>query len=91
MHDRDFGKDKGKNSISRKEVVGITKYGEEHILAEFISTAWSLMDSQWSLQLQKIPNKDGHLFELTGCRTVSYQSNEKCNIMHRTHLLALVS
>lgn len=68
---RDFSKEKGRNdSILRKEVIGITESGEAHTLAEFEGTEWSLIDSQWSLQLQKISNKDGHLFELTGHRMV---------------------
>ncbi|XP_059644981.1 glycine-rich domain-containing protein 1 [Cornus florida] len=68
---RDFKKAKEENnSISRKEVIGITKSGETCTLAEFVGTEWSLIDSQWSLQLQENFNKDGHLFELMGPRMV---------------------
>uniref|UniRef100_A0A5B7BIP7 Glycine-rich domain-containing protein 1 n=1 Tax=Davidia involucrata TaxID=16924 RepID=A0A5B7BIP7_DAVIN len=64
---RDFKKAKERdNSILRREVIGITQSGETHTLAEFVGTEWSLIDSQWSLQLQKKFNKDGHLFELMG-------------------------
>ncbi|GFZ18880.1 DNA-binding protein, putative [Actinidia rufa] len=67
---RDFGKDKGKNFIFRKEVVGITKYGEEHIHCRIQKYRVVFDRFSMVLQLQNIPNKDSHLFELTGCRTV---------------------
>ncbi|XP_030974427.1 glycine-rich domain-containing protein 1 [Quercus lobata] len=64
-------KDKVKeNCIPRKEVIGITTSGETLTLAEAAGTGWSLMDSQWSLYLQKKSSLDGHLFELMGSRMV---------------------
>lgn len=70
MHFRD-SKDKVKeNCIPRKEVIGITTSGETLTLAEAAGTGWSLMDSQWSLCLQKKSSLDGHLFELMGSRMV---------------------
>lgn len=57
----------------KKEVIGIGKYGEVRILAEFVGAEWSLIDSSpWSLDLQKRPDKDGDLFALTGLRKVRY-------------------
>ncbi|KAM7520327.1 hypothetical protein LguiB_019289 [Lonicera macranthoides] len=68
---RDCEKAKVKNNqILRKEVIGITELGEMHTLAACVGTEWSLIDSPWSLQLQKTINKEGYLFELTGHRTM---------------------
>eukprot|EP00262_Sarcandra_glabra_P015890 TRINITY_DN5005_c0_g1_i2.p1 TRINITY_DN5005_c0_g1~~TRINITY_DN5005_c0_g1_i2.p1 ORF type:complete len:804 (-),score=148.63 TRINITY_DN5005_c0_g1_i2:468-2879(-) len=59
------------NSNSDREVVGVIGCsGETIVLAELVGTVWSLMDSRWSLQLEKKPNRDGHIFELRGDRLV---------------------
>ncbi|KAK2986691.1 hypothetical protein RJ640_010916 [Escallonia rubra] len=58
------------DSTPKKEVIGINGSGETHHLAALVGTEWSLIESQWSLQLQRTINKDGHLFELTGHRMV---------------------
>lgn len=55
-------------------MIGITFSGEIHTLAEFVGTAWSLVDSQWSLHLQKKSGDNGHLFELMGSRKVCISS-----------------
>ncbi|KAK4585024.1 hypothetical protein RGQ29_022620 [Quercus rubra] len=71
-------KDKVKeNCIPRKEVIGITTSGETLTLAEAAGTGWSLMDSQWSLYLQKKSSLDGHLFELIGSRMVKFFPGRK--------------
>lgn len=62
------------NCVPRKEVIGITLSGETRTLAEFVGTGWSLMDSRWSLHLQKKSGDDGHLFELMGSRKVCISS-----------------
>ncbi|KAK3012596.1 hypothetical protein RJ639_009596, partial [Escallonia herrerae] len=58
------------DNTPKKEVIGINGSGETHHLAALVGTEWSLIESQWSLQLQRTINKDGHLFELTGHRMV---------------------
>lgn len=69
---RDLKKSKGKNdSTLRKEVIGISRSGEVHSLAELVGEEWLLLDAQWSLQLQTSSSDDGHLFELAGHRNVS--------------------
>lgn len=71
LYSRDSTKTKVKDkSILKKQVIGVLKSGETSTLAEFVGTRWSLMDSQWSLQLKKKSNEDVHLFELMGCRMV---------------------
>ncbi|EOX91856.1 Uncharacterized protein TCM_000919 [Theobroma cacao] len=65
------GKAKMKGScLSRKQVIGTTKHGETHALAEFVGTRWSLMDSQWVLQHSEEVSEHGHLFDLKGNRMV---------------------
>lgn len=59
------------NGLSKKEVIGIVKSGENQVLAEFGGKGWSLMNSNWSLQLQKELSEDSHVFELTGIKKVS--------------------
>lgn len=56
--------------LSRKQVIGTTKHGETHALAEFVGTRWSLMDSQWVLQHSEEVSEHGHLFDLKGNRMV---------------------
>ncbi|XWS29628.1 hypothetical protein CRYUN_Cryun24cG0045700 [Craigia yunnanensis] len=68
---RESGKAKMKeNCLSRKHVIGITKCGETHAVAEFLGTHWSLMDSQWVLQHSEEVSENGHLFDLEGNRMV---------------------
>lgn len=59
------------DKFPRKEVIGITESGETRTLAKFLGAEWSLMDSQWSAQLPKNTNIEGHFFELMGHRMVS--------------------
>ncbi|XP_021275382.1 glycine-rich domain-containing protein 1-like [Herrania umbratica] len=58
------------NWLSGKQVIGTTKHGETHALAEFVGTRWSLMDSQWVLQHSAEVSENGHLFDLKGNRMV---------------------
>jgi hypothetical protein len=75
LHCRDSKNDRAReNCVPRKEVIGITFSGETRTLAEFVGTGWSLMDSHWSLHLQKKSGDDGHLFELMGSRKVFISS-----------------
>lgn len=67
---RESGKAKMKeNSISSKQVIGITKHGETHTVAEFLGTHWYLMNAQWVLHNAEV-GESGHLFDLKGDRTV---------------------
>ena len=59
------------NGIFKKEAIGILTSGATQVLAEFVGEGWSLMNSNWSLQLQKKLSENGHIFELTGIRKVS--------------------
>lgn len=46
--------------------------GETRTLAEYMENGWSFMDNLWLLHLpSKSKNDDGHIFELTGTKTVS--------------------
>ncbi|KAK9285971.1 hypothetical protein L1049_025173 [Liquidambar formosana] len=65
------------NCVSGKDVIGVTKSGETRTLAEFVGTTWSLVDSHWTLQLQKKSSEDGHLFELMGNKVVKLYSGRK--------------
>lgn len=69
------------NCVPRKEVIGITLSGETRTLAEFVGTGWSLMDSRWSLHLQKKSGDDGHLFELMGSRKVCISSGSSLPVI----------
>ncbi|KAK9270879.1 hypothetical protein L1049_026465 [Liquidambar formosana] len=60
------------NCLLKKEVIGMTRYCETCVLAEFVGTGWWLMDSQWFFQLQKTFSEDDHIFELTGSRKLIY-------------------
>ncbi|GLU13370.1 hypothetical protein SLE2022_300080 [Rubroshorea leprosula] len=68
---------KKQNCTSRKQVIGITKCGETHILAEFTGTFWLLMDSQWCLQHQEKASENGDLLELIGSRMVKVYPGRK--------------
>lgn len=46
------------------------KSGETQTLAEFVGNGWSVMDNLWSFHLPNKCRDDGHLFEVTGTRTV---------------------
>lgn len=54
------------NSTLQKEVIGISKSGETHSLAELVGKEWLLLDSHWSLQLQTCSGDEGYLLELVG-------------------------
>lgn len=72
LHCRDSKKSKGEtDSTLHKEVVGVSKFGEVHSLAELVGKEWLLLGAQWSLQLQTSSCDDGQLFELAGQRNVS--------------------
>ncbi|KAJ8638191.1 hypothetical protein MRB53_012458 [Persea americana] len=56
-----------KTGIAKREVVGVIGWsGETRILAEFAETQWALLDSNWSLQLHKRSEEDGHILKLRG-------------------------
>ncbi|RWR77881.1 glycine-rich domain-containing protein 1 [Cinnamomum micranthum f. kanehirae] len=56
-----------KTGIAKREVVGVIGWsGETRILAEFMETQWALLDSNWSLQLDKRSEEDGHILKLRG-------------------------
>ncbi|KAG5064015.1 hypothetical protein AAZX31_02G203400 [Glycine max] len=62
--------EKTKSSIN-KEVIGRTASGETHLLAELKGTMWSMMNSDWMLQIKKTSAEDHkRVFELTGTRKV---------------------
>ncbi|XVE86905.1 hypothetical protein DITRI_Ditri18aG0073200 [Diplodiscus trichospermus] len=68
---RESGKAKMKeNYHSRRQVIGITKQGKTHTVAEFMGTHWSLMDSRWVLRHSEEASENGHLFDLQGNRMV---------------------
>lgn len=74
-HDRESTiKDARSNGPYKKEVIGTVKSGKNLVLAEFVGKGWSLMNSNWSLQLHKELSEDGHVFELTGIKKVSINS-----------------
>ncbi|RZC51893.1 hypothetical protein C5167_020323 [Papaver somniferum] len=59
------------SSVSKKEVVGIVGLTDEtEILAEFVGTGWSLLDSSGFFQLQTKSNEQGDVIELCGDRMV---------------------
>ncbi|BAT81668.1 hypothetical protein VIGAN_03145300 [Vigna angularis var. angularis] len=61
-----------KSSINKK-VIGRTASGNTHLLAELKGTVWSMMNSNWVLQIKKTGDEDKRLFELfelTGTRNV---------------------
>jgi len=53
-----------------KKVVGVMKSGETRTLAEFIENGWSVLENLWFTHLPHKCKNDGHLFELTGAKTV---------------------
>ncbi|XP_027360144.1 glycine-rich domain-containing protein 1 isoform X4 [Abrus precatorius] len=53
-----------------KEVVGLMKSGETRTLAEFMENGWSVLENLWLFHLPNKCTNDGHLFELTGTKTV---------------------
>ncbi|EEF35141.1 DNA binding protein, putative [Ricinus communis] len=68
---RDSTKEKAKDkSIQKKQVIGAMTSGETLALAEYVGTWWSLLDSQWCLQLIAKSSEDGHVLELMGSRMV---------------------
>lgn len=58
------------NHLAKKEVIGVTPSGKIQVLAEYVGTGWSLMNSDWSSSLQNKFNEDGRMFELDGSRKV---------------------
>nr|GFD19851.1 hypothetical protein [Tanacetum cinerariifolium] len=65
---REMQSTKGMDVKSRKELIGIKIAGETIALGEFRGSDWSLMDSLWSLKVQKSNERDPHLL-LTGPHT----------------------
>ncbi|XP_020216431.1 glycine-rich domain-containing protein 1 [Cajanus cajan] len=53
-----------------KEVVGLMKSGESCTLAEFTENGWSVLENLWLLHLPNKCTDCGHLFELSGAKTV---------------------
>lgn len=49
----------------------MTASGETHVLAVYDGKMWSLINSNWSLELRKEFKEDGPIFELTGIQKVS--------------------
>ncbi|CAN4090556.1 unnamed protein product [Withania somnifera] len=81
---RDSKKSRGKSdSTLHKEVIGISKSGEVHSLAELVGKEWFLLDAQWSLQLQASSCDDGHLFELAGHRNVKFFPGQRLDYEHK--------
>ncbi|KAK7301075.1 hypothetical protein RJT34_11934 [Clitoria ternatea] len=66
---RNLSTEKTKMNIN-KEVIGRTASGETHLLAALKGAVWSMMNSDWSLQIKKTSAEDKHVFELTGTRKV---------------------
>lgn len=65
-----------RNSLSKKEAIGMIASGKTHVLAEFAgNNRWSLMNSNWSIQLHKELSEDGHVFELTGVQKVGIKNS----------------
>ena len=70
---RNLSTENTKSSINKK-VIGRTASGNTHILAELKGTVWSMMNSNWMLQIKKTGDEDKRLFELfelTGTRNVT--------------------
>lgn len=63
--------EKTKSNIN-KEVFGRTASGETHLLAELKGTMWSMMNSDWMLQIKNTNDGDKCVFELTGTRKVTF-------------------
>ncbi|KAK0576735.1 hypothetical protein LWI29_022531 [Acer saccharum] len=59
-----------KTCLARKEVIGITPFGETCVLAKFSGAGWSLMNSNWLFQLQNKFSETEDIYELTGSRKV---------------------
>ncbi|XP_050204673.1 glycine-rich domain-containing protein 1 [Mercurialis annua] len=64
-------------SIQKKQVIGSMKSDETHKLAEFVGSCWSLLDSQWYLQLTAKTSKDSHVFELMGSKMIKFFQGRK--------------
>lgn len=57
---------------TKKEVIGMTKSGETHVLAAFDGTGWSLMNSNWWFKPCNTIADVGHIYELIGSQRVSF-------------------
>ncbi|XP_027332688.1 glycine-rich domain-containing protein 1-like isoform X2 [Abrus precatorius] len=55
---------------TNKEVIGKIASGETHLLAELEGTMWSMVNSDWMLQIKKTSDEHKHIFELTGTHKV---------------------
>ncbi|OIT19738.1 PREDICTED: glycine-rich domain-containing protein 2-like isoform X1 [Nicotiana attenuata] len=72
------------NSTLQKEVIGISKSGETHSLAELVGKEWLLLDSHWSLQLQTCSGDEGYLLELVGgSRIVKFFPGQRLDYEHK--------
>ncbi|XP_027914294.1 glycine-rich domain-containing protein 1 [Vigna unguiculata] len=60
-----------------KKVVGVMKSGETRTLAEFIENGWSVLENLWFTHLPHKCKNDGHLFELTGAKTLKFFPGRK--------------
>ncbi|BAT99399.1 hypothetical protein LR48_Vigan07g130500 [Vigna angularis] len=60
-----------------KKVVGVMKSGEIRTLAEFIENGWSVLENLWFFHLPHKCTNDGHLFELTGAKTLKFFAGRK--------------
>lgn len=76
MREVKMGKGKD-NKTKTKEVICVANSGETRSIAELVGAEWSFKDSQWSLKLEKSSNKDGHIFEFTGERSVKLFPGKK--------------
>ena len=71
VHHRDLTTEKTRLNIPlKKEVIGRTASSKAHVLADFNGTMWSLMNSEWLLQIKKTNDDDKHVLELRGPRKV---------------------
>ncbi|KAK8472207.1 hypothetical protein PHAVU_002G143100 [Phaseolus vulgaris] len=59
------------------KVVGLMKSGETRTLAEFIENGWSVLENLWFFHLPHKCTNDGHLFELTGAKTLKFFPGRK--------------
>ncbi|CAJ2647285.1 unnamed protein product [Trifolium pratense] len=69
-----------------KEVVGLMESGETRTLAEYMENGWSFMNNLWLLHLPIKSKNDGHIFELTGTKTIKIFSGRKGEYERRYHV-----
>ncbi|CAK8540392.1 unnamed protein product [Lathyrus sativus] len=69
-----------------KEVVGLLESGETRPLAEYMENGWSFMGNRWLLHLPSKSKNDGHIFELTGTKTMKFYPGRKGEYELRYHV-----